>query len=206
SRVFPLIQRCCTRRKQDETLSLHSLVTQGPLSWDLVLFLDHRNDTCRESVMNPIRHIILSIALATGLVANAAWALDAAAHHSGPRYFNEQRFCKHRLHGELFSRTELFFGLSRAAPDPDITEAQFQGFIDTKVTPRFPDGLTLLSGIGQFKDSAGTTVQEGSKLLILLYPFNKQNNLAVEDIRTDYKQDFKQQSVLRLDERSCVSF
>lgn len=155
--------------------------------------------------MNPMRHIIVSIALATGLVANAAWALDTSAHDTGPSYFNEQRFCKHRLHGELFSRTELFFGLSRAT-GPDITEAQFQTFIDTKVTPRFPDGLTLLSGIGQFRDSAGTTVQEGSKLLILLYPFNKQNNLAVEEIRTEYKQDFQQQSVLRVDERSCVSF
>lgn len=155
--------------------------------------------------MNPIRHIIVSIALATGLVANAAWALDASAQHAGSRVFSEQRFCKYRLHGELFSRTELFFGLSRAT-GPDITEAQFQNFIDTKVTPRFPDGLTLLSGIGQFRDSAGTTVQEGSKLLILLYPFNKQNNLAVEEIRTEYKDDFQQQSVLRVDERSCVSF
>jgi len=155
--------------------------------------------------MNPIRHIIVGIALATGLVANAAWALDTSAHHAGPSYFNEQRFCKHRLHGELFSRTELFFGLSRVM-GPDITEEDFQGFIDSKVTPRFPDGLTLLSGIGQFKDSAGTTVQEGSKLLILLYPFNKENNLAVEDIRTEYKHKFQQQSVLRVDERSCVSF
>lgn len=155
--------------------------------------------------MNPVRHIIVSIALATGLVGNAAWALDTSAHHAGPRYFNEQRFCKHRLHGDLFSRTELFFGLSRAT-GPDVTEEEFQDFVDDEVTPRFPDGLTLLSGIGQFKDSAGTTVQEGSKLLILLYPFNKQNNLAVEEIRTQYKEDFQQQSVLRVDERSCVSF
>lgn len=87
--------------------------------------------------MNPIRHIIVSIALATGLVTNAARALDTSAHHAGPTYFNGQRFCKHRLHGELFSRTELFFGLSRAAPDPDVTEAEFPAFIDDEVTPVF---------------------------------------------------------------------
>ncbi|MGH8565805.1 MAG: DUF3574 domain-containing protein [Gammaproteobacteria bacterium] len=63
-----------------------------------------------------------------------------------------------------------------------------------------------ISGIGQFRDSAGTTVQEGSKLLILLYPFNEENNLAVEEIRTEYKGEFQQQSVLRVDEQSCVSF
>jgi len=85
-------------------------------------------------------------------------------------------------------------------------EPEFQNFIDTEVTPRFPDGLTVLSGIGQFRDSAGTIIQEGSKLLILLYPFNKKSNLAVEEIRTEYKEDFQQQSVLRVDEQSCVSF
>jgi uncharacterized protein DUF3574 len=89
--------------------------------------------------MNPIRPIIVSIALAIGLVANAAWALDTSAHHADPRFFSGQRFCKHRLHGELFSRTELFFGLSRAT-GPDVTEAEFQNFIDTKVTPVFPMG------------------------------------------------------------------
>ncbi len=153
--------------------------------------------------MNPLRHIIVSIVLATGLVANAAWALDSSPRHADSRTFNEKRFCKHPLHGEIFSRTELFFGLSRAA-GPDVTEAEFQNFIDTEVTPRFPDGLTVLSGIGQFRDSAGTIIQEGSKLLILLYPFNKKSNLAVEEIRTEYKEDFQQQSVLRVDEQSCV--
>ncbi len=49
-------------------------------------------------------------------------------------------------------------------------------------------------------------MQEGSKLLILLYPFNEENNLAVEEIRTEYKGEFQQQSVLRVDEQSCVSF
>ena len=102
-------------------------------------------------------------------------------------------------------RTELFFGLSK--PDnSEVTEAEFQHFIDTKVTPRFPDGLTLINAKGQFKDSVGTIIQEGSKLLILLYPFNKESSKAVEQIRTDYKNEFQQQSVLRVDEQSCVSF
>ncbi len=155
--------------------------------------------------MNPLRHIIVSVVLATGLVANAAYARDNSAYQADARFFSEERFCKHQLHGERFSRTELFFGLSRAT-GPDITEAEFQNFIDAEVTPRFPDGLTLLGGKGQFRDSTGTIVQEGSKLLILLYPFTRQNNRAVDEIRTKYKDNFQQQSVLRVDEQSCVSF
>ena len=117
----------------------------------------------------------------------------------------EELLCRHALGGEALMRTELVFGLSRAA-GPDITEAEFRGFIDGEVTRRFPEGLTLLSGNGQFKDATGTIVKENSKLLVLLYPFNKQRNALIEEIRSQYKTLFQQESVLRVDERSCVSF
>ena len=78
---------------------------------------------------------------------------------------------KHRVHqpfrGERFARTELFFGSARAGGE--VTEAEFKQFLDVFITPRFPDGLTLLTGLGQFLGSAGP-VQERSFLLILLYP------------------------------------
>ena len=99
-----------------------------------------------------MRRIIVGISLATALVLNTAWALDTSAQQAGSKVFSEHRFCKRQLQGEIFFRTELFFGLSRPNGS-DVTEEEFQHFIDTKVTPRFPDGLTLLSGKGQFKDS-----------------------------------------------------
>jgi hypothetical protein len=99
-----------------------------------------------------MRRIIVGISLATALVPNTAWTLDTSAQQAGSKVFSEHRFCKRQLHGEIFFRTELFFGLSRSN-GPDVTEEEFQHFIDTEVTPRFPDGLTLLSGKGQFKDS-----------------------------------------------------
>jgi hypothetical protein len=114
-------------------------------------------------------------------------------------------FCAHELKGELFLRTELFFGLSREN-GPDITDAEFRGFVDDRVTPRFPAGLTVIEGLGQFLDSTGQTAKEGSRLLVLLYKFNAKNNTAIEAIRQDYIDSFQQQSVLRVDERTCVSF
>jgi Protein of unknown function (DUF3574) len=118
---------------------------------------------------------------------------------------SESLVCKTQLNGAMFLRTELVFGMSRSS-GPDITEAEFQSFVDDQITPRFPDGLTVLSGNGQFKDSSGTIVQEKSKLLVLLYPFNKQSIQLVEDVRAEYKGMFQQQSVLRIDEQMCVSF
>ena len=151
--------------------------------------------------MNPIHQAIIGIAL--GLLVNSASAENLSPQRTITST-SERAFCKHVLHGELFARTELFFGLSK--PGGVVTEEEFQAFVDGKITPRFPDGLTLLSGKGQFRDSTGFIIQEGTKLLILLYPFNKARSADVEQIRTDYKDAFQQQSVLRVDEQSCVSF
>ena len=142
------------------------------------------------------------------LLVGAACAVSAAAHASKPAEhspWTERRICEQVIDGEIFARTELLFGLSRSN-GPDITETEFQDFVDAQVTPRFPDGLTLLTGNGQFKDSTGNIVQEGSKLLILLYPFNKKRSALVDEVRAEYKTAFQQESVLRIDEHSCVSF
>ena len=107
--------------------------------------------------------------------------------------------------GDLFSRTELFFGLSRNA-GPDITEAEFSAFLDSEVTPRFPDGLTVLDARGQFRGASGVTVKEGSKLLILLHGGSSSESASIEAIRDQYILLFQQESVLRTDETDCVSF
>ena len=105
-----------------------------------------------------------------------------------------------------FYRTELYFGSER--PDgSEVTEEQLERFVDDEVTPKFPDGLTLLTGEGQFRDSSGEIVEEHSYVLILLYPPNdKEANDEIEEIREDYKRAFEQESVLRVDDLDEVSF
>jgi hypothetical protein len=103
---------------------------------------------------------------------------------------------------EKFVRTELFFGSDRE-DGPDVTEDQFRDFLKTVVTPEFPDGLTVLTGRGQFCcDSVGEIIQETSFVLILLYPEEtiKESSEKIEKIRDSYKDSFKQQSVLRVDD------
>jgi hypothetical protein len=105
--------------------------------------------------------------------------------------------------GELFARTELFFG--SAKPDgSEVTMEEFQQFLDDEITPRFPDGLTLLMGLGQFRGSSGVIIQERSMLLILLYPVEvrRDSSVKIEEIREAYKKLFQQESVLRAD-RCC---
>ena len=107
--------------------------------------------------------------------------------------------------GKTFHRTELYFGRNR--PGGEVSEAEFQHFLEVEVTKRFPDGLTLLDGLGQFQDSAGTIQKEKSKLLILFYPLSDRGaERKIEDIRSAYKGQFQQESVLRVDTLERVSF
>ncbi|MFC0107145.1 DUF3574 domain-containing protein [Kibdelosporangium aridum] len=103
--------------------------------------------------------------------------------------------------GESYKRTELYFGGSK--PDGSvITPADFEQFVDKEVTPAFPDGLTWLEAHGQWMGG-----KEDSYVLILLYPYTKRTaNRDIEEIRTDYKTQFQQQSVLRADSVERVSF
>ncbi|MBC8163789.1 MAG: DUF3574 domain-containing protein [Roseiflexaceae bacterium] len=106
-----------------------------------------------------------------------------------------------KLATEPFIRSELFFGSERPNK-PEVSKAEFKKFLDTEVTPRFPDGLTLLTGFGQFREASGETVQETSFVLILLYPKEtaKDSSAKIEEIRTLYIEQFEQESVLRIDD------
>ena len=75
------------------------------------------------------------------------------------------------------------------------------------MTRRFPDGLTLLTGYGQFKNSAGTIIREKSFVLILFYPAQTIDaNKKIQEIREAYKVANSQESVLRADNYSIISF
>jgi hypothetical protein len=107
---------------------------------------------------------------------------------------------------ELWARTELYFGSNK--PDGTaVTEPDFMHFVDEQITPRFPDGMTLLTGYGQFLDSQGVIEKERSMVLILFYPLTTFDaNKKIQEIRDAYKTQFQQESVLRVDSLSNISF
>jgi hypothetical protein len=104
-----------------------------------------------------------------------------------------------------FARTELFFGTAKPEGLP-VTDEQFMAFLDAQITPRFPDGLTLLKADGQFRGESGEIIKEDSFLLILLYPVEgfRESSRKIEVIRRLYKERFQQESVLRVDDPFAV--
>lgn len=108
------------------------------------------------------------------------------------------------LKAKAMARLELLFGAARQNGQP-ISDTEWQSFLDAEVTPRFPDGFTVLSGYGQYRDAAGKIVQEGARMLIVWHAPGDRN-ADVEAIREAYKARFVQESVLRSDGANCVSF
>jgi NADH:ubiquinone oxidoreductase subunit E len=92
---------------------------------------------------------------------------------------------------------DLYFGRN-IVDGGEVTEAQFKSFIDTEITPRFPDGLTTYDADGQFLDSAGKLVQEPSQVVSLIFEDTIENEAAIDQIIAAYKQQFQQESVLEV--------
>jgi hypothetical protein len=101
-------------------------------------------------------------------------------------------------------RHELVFGTARAHGVP-LGEDEWQSFIDSVVTPRFPDGLTVLNASGQWRGAGGVT-KEQARILVIWHDRLPSRDADIEAIRSAYKERFDQQSVLRIDSVSCVSF
>ena len=147
--------------------------------------------------------LIIVIAIAS------IWSTQTSAFAPASKHLPVRLAAGQRLQqqSETWNRTELYFGSSK--PDGSVvSEKKFQRFVDEEVTPRFPDGLTVLTGNGQFKNSAGVILKERSMVLILLYPLepNDSSSMKIEEIRAAYKSAFQQESVLRVDSLASVSF
>ncbi len=103
-------------------------------------------------------------------------------------------------------RLELLFGSGRKNMNP-VSDDDWAAFVAAEITPRFPDGLTMLTGYGQWRDTAGSLVKETSRLLLIWYAPAADAETRIEEIRAAYRARFGQDSVLRADgPQACVSF
>jgi hypothetical protein len=88
-----------------------------------------------------------------------------------------------------------------------VTEAQFVRFVDSEITPRFPDGLTVFTAYGQWRDpERNRIVREPSKVVTIVLPGKPEDGDRLTEIIEAYKKRFKQQSVGMVLRPACVSF
>ena len=106
---------------------------------------------------------------------------------------------------EPFVQYEIFMGRSGDSGEV-VDDAAWAAFLGETVTPRFPDGLTVLDAHGQWRASDGVIQKERSKVLVLLAPPDGDASRLLDEVSEDYKRRFGQESVLRVVQDACVSF
>jgi hypothetical protein len=114
----------------------------------------------------------------------------------------------HPAHPQGWVETRLYFGLGPAdEPARGVSERDWQAFLDAEVTPRFPDGLSVLDVYGQWQGKGQAAPERlRSKLLVIDYADTQANRAYVESIRAAWKQRTGDQSVLRVTQPAEVSF
>ncbi|MGH6814415.1 MAG: DUF3574 domain-containing protein [Hyphomicrobiaceae bacterium] len=87
-----------------------------------------------------------------------------------------------------------------------VSEAAWAKFLDEEITPRFPDGLTVIDSSGQWRDPAsGRVVREPGKILRIILT-DPAALPKLSEIAAVYKSRFRQQSVIVMLSRACAAF
>jgi hypothetical protein len=111
---------------------------------------------------------------------------------------------------QVWVRTELYFSIGDWLETALSTEAEstWAKFLDAEVTPRFPDGLSVVDIYGQWRSrAAGAAVQrERSRLLVIVHADNAEADAKIEAIRAAWKQQAGEESVLRVSVPAKVGF
>ena len=102
-------------------------------------------------------------------------------------------------------RDVVYFGRNR--PDGGtVSDSEWQGFLDRVVTPKFPDGFTVVEGTGQWKGRTGMVERERSAVVTFLHAGSAADRGAVAAVAEEYKRRFRQEAVLRERTPTCARF
>lgn len=100
---------------------------------------------------------------------------------------------------------ELFFGRNIGAAE-GISDEDWQGFVDSEIAPRFPDGFTVSDAAGAWRGQDGATLRERTKLLFVVLSGSPGEPEKLAAIRAAYMARFRQDSVMLFESGGCVSF
>ena len=130
--------------------------------------------------------------LLAALLAIGAWALGACTPAVQPTA--PALTCAAPLKPAV--QVDLYFG--------EVGPTEWRAFLDEEVTPRFPDGLSVIDIYGQYRNRQGTIGRERSKLLVIVVFDAPAHAARVQAIVDSYRRRYKQESVLRVERPICA--
>lgn len=158
-----------------------------------------RDDMQCSEIAKPAQRTKLHAALRSLAAAAGLWLAIAS-----PAVAIEPIACDSSMRAQQVA--QLLFGRN-VADQVRVTEAEWSDFVAREVSPRFPDGFTVLDATGQWRDSRrGTIVHEGSKLIEIVLPGRGDDKAKIDAIAEAYKSRFEQQSVGLIIGPACIRF
>ncbi|KAB8122364.1 DUF3574 domain-containing protein [Komagataeibacter medellinensis] len=161
--------------------------------------------TVGTSSSRPIRawrgRFLTLLALLGGLATQPglAWATDTALPTPPAQCMG--------LQAEPQLEITLMFGMRRPNDGRRINRHEWNAFMREVVTPRFPAGLTVLRGDGQWQNrTSGQIGREPSRIVWIVTPPAPDLQTRLETIRQTYRTRFAQQSVGLVVTASCAAF
>jgi hypothetical protein len=99
----------------------------------------------------------------------------------------------------------LLFG--RSIPGGgEVSDAEWDAFMRDVVTPAFPDGLTVLTGRGQWLGASGVVSREVSMVLEVVHAPDAASDAKIQRIADEYKRRFRQEAVMRVTTPAAMKF
>ena len=107
--------------------------------------------------------------------------------------------------GDAGILAQLYFG--RSMHGQPVDRAAWQDFLARSLTPRFPDGFTVLDASGQWRSPAtGLVGHEPSTVVVIATDAGAQTASRLAVVRAEYQARFAQESVGLVTSPSCNSF
>jgi hypothetical protein len=106
---------------------------------------------------------------------------------------------------QLAVRDTLYFG--RSIPGGgEVDDAAWREFESAALLPAFPRGYTVLQAEGRWRSDDGATIDEASRLVVIVHAGDHARDATVRDVIARYRAQFRQESVLRERSAVCASF
>jgi len=98
---------------------------------------------------------------------------------------------------------DLYFG-RETAKGGEVSETDWAAFLAQEVTPRFPDGLSVLDVAGQSREPSGRIARERTKLLVVVVFDAPAHQSKVQTIVDAYSRRYGQHGVFRTEHTVCA--
>ncbi len=107
--------------------------------------------------------------------------------------------------GQISQQTaQLYFG-GMFGPASKISATQFRKYVDEELTPRFPDGLTVLDGGRQWRGEENKAIREAAKVVLIVLPKTHAARSRIDAARSAYWSRFHQDAVIEVMPPACVA-